>query len=117
MEEIFPKLLIDLITISVTFSFILMILIQKIKTLNFINKSWEVWVLNLLFSFAIGIPFGLHFYGLDIKDSIWVGFFSFIGAASIYNVLKTQNIINYTPISIDDKISISTKNEIKRDDV
>lgn len=117
MEDIFPKLLIDLLTISVTFSFILMILIQKFKSLNFINKSWEVWILNLIFSFSIGIPFGMHFYSLDINDSIWVGLFSFVGAASIYQMLKNQTIINYTPTAIGDTITLSKDNEIKRDDV
>lgn len=114
MENIFPQLLLDLLTISITFSVILMTLIQKFKTLSFINKSWHVWFINLVFSFAIGIPFSITFYNISLINSIWVGLFSFIGASSIYEVLKKQNIINYTPIRVDDTISISKDNEIKR---
>lgn len=118
MEQIFPELLIKLLTISVTFSFILMILIQKFKTLRCINHSWIIWILNLIFSFSVGIPFSLHFYNTSIKDSIWVGFFSFIGAASIYQALKNQTILNYKPTAIEDEeIKIKKENEIKRDDV
>lgn len=118
MEQIFPELLIELLTISITFSFILMILIQKFKSLKCINHSWIIWILNLLFSFLVGIPFSLHFYDISIKDSIWVGFFSFIGAASIYQALKNQTIINYKPNSVkDDEVKIKTENEIVRDDV
>lgn len=115
MEEFFPTILIDLLIISVTFSIILMMLIQKFKSLSFIKKSWQVWLLNLFFSFAIGIPFGITFYDLDIKHSIWVGLFSFVGASSIYEVLKNQNIINYKPASVSDVVTIPIKNEIVRD--
>ena len=60
MEEFFPTLLLDLLVISITFSIVLMALIQKFKVLSFINKSWQVWFLNLIFSFLIGIPFAMQ---------------------------------------------------------
>lgn len=114
MEEFFPTKLLDLLVISITFGIILMAFIQKVKSLSFINKSWQVWLLNFIFSFSIGIPFAMTFYNTSLKDSLWVGLFSFIGAAGIYQTLKNQKIINYTPSSISDKISISKTNEIKR---
>lgn len=115
MEEFFPTLLLDLLVISITFSIILMAFIQKIKVLSFINKSWQVWFLNLLFSFLIGIPFAMTFYNITLENSLWIGFFSFVGASGIYEALKNQNIINYRPSSISDKISIDKENEIKRE--
>lgn len=115
MEEFFPTLLLDLLIISITFSVILMALIQKLKALSFITKSWHIWFLNLVFSFTIGIPFSMTFYKISMKDSIWVGLFSFIGASAIYEGLKSQNIINYKPSSISDTVTISKENEIKRD--
>ena len=116
MEEFLPTLLLDLLVISVTFSVILMALIQKLKGFVFITKSWQVWILNLILSFAVGIPFSMTFYNISLIDSIWVGLFSFIGASAIYQGLKSQNMINYKPSSISDTVAIAKKNEIKRDD-
>ena len=78
------NLLFNIIIISLTFSVILMSLIQKFKTFSFINKPWHIWFLNFLFSFTIGIPFSMTFYGLSFYHSIWVSLFSFIGAPSLY---------------------------------
>lgn len=115
MEEFLPTLLLDLLVISVTFSAVLMVLIQKLKDLSFITKSWQVWFLNLILSFAIGIPFAMNFYKISFINSLWVGLFSFIGASSIYEMLKKQNMINYKPSSISDTVTILKDNEIKRD--
>lgn len=117
MEALFPKHLLDVLTISVTFSFILMTLIQKFKTLSFISKSWQVWILNFLCSFLLGIPFSITFYKTTMSDSIWVGIFSFIGASSIYSTLKNQTILTYKPTSITDTVKISKENEIERTDL
>ena len=114
MENFFPEHLLELLVISMTFSVILMMLIQKLKKLSFITKSQQVWFLNLIFSFAVGIPFTIAFYKLTIYDGIWVGLFSFIGAASIYQTLKKQNLINYNPTSVSDTVTISKDKEIKR---
>ncbi len=115
MDNFFSDLLIKLLLVSMVYSVILMALIQKIKTSSFVKKSWQVWVLNLICSFAIGIPFGTTFYNLTIKDGIWVGLFSFIGASSIYQTLKKQNLINYTPTSLSDKVILDKDKEIVRD--
>lgn len=115
MESIVPNYLLELLFMSATTSVIIMAVIQQFKDLSFIKKDWHVWLLNLIFSFGIGIPFALVFFGLNIVDSIWVSVFSFVGAPSIYDLLKKQNIINYTPKSLDDKIIIDKNREIKRD--
>ena len=115
MEAFFPTHLLDLLTVSMVFSVVLMTLVQKFKSVSFIKKSWHAWLLNLFFSFVIGIPFGMTFYNLNVKDGIWVGVFSFIGASSIYEMLKTQNFINYKPTSVSDVVKIPVENEIVRD--
>lgn len=115
MENIFPDLLVNLLIVSVTFSVILMALVQKIKAATFITKSWHVWILNLFLSFSIGVPFGVTFYDLNWKDCLWVGLFSFIGASGIYEALKSQNIINYKPSSVSDTVQLPKENEIVRD--
>lgn len=115
MDNIVPSYLIDLLFISATTSVIIMAVIQQFKNLVFIKKDWHVWLINLFFSFGIGIPFAVVFYDLNIVDSIWVSLFSFVGAPTIYDLLKKQNIVNYKPKSLDDKIIVSKDREIKRD--
>ena len=120
MDILITDLLIDLFMIATTLSIILMALIQKFKNLKFIKKEWHIWVLNLFFSFAIGVPFVLYFYKLDYLSALWVSLFSFIGAPTIYSMMKKQNMINYKPKSLEEtnqdeeKITISKDNEIKR---
>ena len=114
MEEFLPTRLLDVLIVSVTFSFILMALIQKFKTLKIINKSTIIWVLNTICSFLVGVPFAYSFYNFSWIDSLWVGLFSFIGAPTIYEALKNQQIITYKPKSISDYVEIPKENEIKR---
>ena len=114
MDYFVPDHLLNLLAISATFSIILMMFIQKVKKLKFINKSWQIWIMNFIFSFLIGIPFSINFYSINLEDGIWVGLFSFIGAASIYQTLKDQNLINYKPDSVSDTITLNKTKEIKR---
>ncbi len=108
--------------ISITFSIFLMALVQKIKKLEFINKKWHVWVINFVCAFLMGIPFGIHFYDLELYEAIWMSLFGFIGAPSIYEALKNQNMISYKPKSATtpsktDTVCIPKSNEIKRGDL
>lgn len=112
MENFLPSLLLELLTISITFSVILMAVIQKLKSFNCIIKSCHIMLLNIGLSFIIGIPFGIIFYDITWIEGMWVALFSFVGASSIYEALKKQNVINYHPSS--GNISISKHNEIKR---
>lgn len=112
MLDIFPSCLVDLLIISVTLSFVLMSLIQKIKKLSFINKEWQVWIINLFLSFTIAIPFGMKFYDASLIDGIWIGLFTFIGAPTLYETLKNQTILTYKPASLNSTVTIPTKNEI-----
>lgn len=114
MDALITENLIDLLLISITFSVFLMSLIQKFKNLKIINRKWHIWLLNLIFSFAMGIPFTMYFYNLDIQSAIWVSIFSFIGAPTIYETLKKQNLITYKPKSLNESKTISTTNEIPR---
>ena len=107
--------LLDILMISITCSVVLMVLIQKFKSFSFIKKDYVIWMSNLVFSFGLGIPFAIYFYSLDIYSALWVSVFSFIGAPSIYEILKLQNIINYTPKALDDDVVVIPKeNEIVR---
>ena len=117
MENMVPKLLLDLLSISIVFSIVLMAIIQKLKSFPFIKKSSHVLLINLILSFAIGIPFSMTFYNINWINGIWIGLFSFVGASSIYQAFKKQNLINYKPASVEDTITISKEKEIKRNDI
>ena len=112
MEQLFPAKLLDLLVISVTFSMISMVFIQKCKSMKFVRKKWQVCLLNFLLSFLVGMPFANVFYDVSWLDSIWVGLFTFVGAPSIYDALKNQKIFNYKPSSLQDTIAIPKENEI-----
>lgn len=114
MADIFPTHLIDLLVISVTLSMITMVLIQKFKCLKIINKCWKVFILNTILSITLGVPFTVYFYNLTFNDGIWVSIFTFIGAPTIYQTLKNQTIINYTPQSLKDGVTIDQSNIIER---
>lgn len=114
MENFFPSLLLELLSISITFSIILMAVIQKLKSFSCIKKSCHVMILNIILAFLIGIPFGITFYNINLVESCWTALFSFVGASSIYEALKKQNVVNYTPTAIDDSFKIKKDNEIKR---
>lgn len=98
MSDIISSSLEHIILISLPFSVILMAFIQKLKKANYI-KSKHIIIFNLLFSFLLGIPYGIVFYDLDLKTSIWISIFGFVGAPSLYEALKKQNFINYKPDS------------------
>ena len=105
-EDIF-----NLLSVSVIISSIVMIIIQKFKHFKFITQNYQIGLLDFIFSFLIGIPFSIYFYNFSLIEASWISLFSVIGAPSIYDILKNQNIINYTPKSLDENII-----EIKRND-
>lgn len=115
MDVLVTEKLWDLLLISLTFSIFLMALIQKIKSLEEVRKPWQVLLMNVFFSFTMGIPFGMEFFALPLDQAVWIGVFGFIGAPSIYEVLKKQNIINYNPKTTKkDYVCVPMNNEIPR---
>ena len=117
MDILLSENFINILLISTTFSIVMMALIQKFKTLPFVSKSEHVWIINFVLSFIIGSLFGLHFYNLEVYDALWMSLFSFIGAPTIYEALKKQNIINYTPKSLNSSITIKKEYIIEIKDV
>lgn len=116
MDILLNDTIINILLIATTFSFIMMNLIQKIKSLPIVSAKEHIWIINFILSFFIGTLFGLHFYNLSIYDSLWMSLFTFIGAPSIYEALKNQNIINYTPKSLNSTVTITTEFIIDRTD-
>lgn len=112
--------ILNVLMIATTFSLVLMPLIQKCKRLNIIKSDSHICILNLLLSLSLGSLFAISFFELNWINSLWVGVFSFVEAPAIYHILKKQNIINYTPITLDeikkDNLIIPITNIINREE-
>lgn len=114
MDALVTQKLMNLLLMGITLSIFEMAFVQKIKMLPIFKKDYQVWFLNFISSFLLGIPFVMYFFGVNLEDASWVSLFGFIGAPSIYQALKKQNLINYTPESRKDTIEIPIENEITR---
>ena len=90
-----------------------MTIIKKFKKLPNVKTKTIVRFLNLIISFTLAIPFAQKFYEIGLSDALWIGLFTFVGAPTLYETFKTQKIINYTPTSTSDSITISKKNKIE----
>lgn len=118
MDVLITDKLFDLLLIASTYSVILMTLIQKIKVLSFVKNENYVIMITFILSF-FGVFFGKVFYDLNLYDGLWVSFFSFVGAPTIYQILKSQNVINYKPKSLNECrgcILVEKENIIERKD-
>ena len=107
MDNLSLELLKSILFISIIFSVFEMALVQKVKELTFFRKKWHVVLFNFISSFVMGTLFSMWFFKTDLCSGLWVSLFSFIGTPSIYELLKKQNIINYTPKSLSDFTSSS----------
>ena len=109
MDTLITTEMINCLMQATTVSIIVMAVIQKFKTLECITKDCHIFLLNIVFSFVIGISFFITFYDEPIENAIWISLFSFIGAPSLYTMLKKQNVINMDLISLDDTLPETKK--------
>lgn len=90
MQQILPDKLTEILSVSITYSMVIMAFIQNIKKTNLLKNSLQIWILNFILSFLLAIPFSKTFYNLDWKYGIWLGFFSLMGSSSIYDFIKKK---------------------------
>lgn len=109
MDTLITTEMINCLMHATTVSIIVMAIIQKFKTLECITKDCHIFLLNIVFSFVIGISFSITFYDEPIENAIWISLFSFISAPSLYTMLKKQNVINMDLISLDDTLPETKK--------
>ena len=109
MDTLITTEMINCLMHATTVSIIVMAVIQKFKTLECITKDYHIFLLNIVFSFVIGISFSITFYDEPIENAIWISLFSFISAPSLYTMLKKQNVINMDLISLDDTLPETKK--------
>ena len=93
MEFVSTSLL-KCLAIAMIVSTIVMLIIEKFKNTTLVKNNNHIFIINLLLSFIIGIPFSIIFYTVNILEGIRISIFSFIGAPSIYNKLQNIKINN-----------------------
>ena len=103
----------ELIVISIALSAITCTLIQKTKGLLPCSKCITVY--SFVVNMTIGLLFCISFTNISLPNSLWIGFFSFLGADSIYKTLEGK-ISSYSDIINQKGKSISEDNIINKED-
>lgn len=83
--------------------------IQKVK--GALKNKTLLYVLALVISIAIGTLFALSFSNLDIKNALWVGLITWVGADAIYQAFEDKIFTSFSDMNSVNEI------DIDRDDV
>ena len=100
------ELLREIVSTSIISSIFSTALIQKFKEYKI--PKCILYLISFVLSVGIGILFSISFTNLNIINSIWVGFVTWIGADVVYKSLEDKLFSSYKTI---DNIV-----EIRRDD-
>ena len=103
----------ELLIISIALSAITCTLIQKTK--GFLKSSKFITLYSFIINMGIGILFCLSFTKIVFPNYLWIGFFSFLGADSIYKSLEGK-ISSYSDIVSKKSVSINEDNIINKGD-
>ena len=103
----------ELLIISIALSAITCTLIQKTK--GFLKSSKFITLYSFIINMGIGILFCLSFTKIVFPNYLWIGFFSFVGADSIYKSLEGK-ISSYSDIVSKKSVSINEDNIINKED-
>lgn len=103
----------ELLVISIALSTITCAFIQKTKFLFKSSKYLPVY--SFFINILIGVIFCIKFTDISFPTSLWIGFFSFIGADTIYKTLEGK-LSSYTDIVNKNTIAIPKENIINEED-
>lgn len=103
----------QLIIISIALSAITCTLIQKTKII--FNSSKYISLYSFFINIFIGIIFCQTFTDISFPNSLWIGFFSFLGADSIYKSLEGK-IASYSDIINKNSTMILNENIINKEE-
>lgn len=87
------ELLLNILWIATICQVLALVTTQKFKSFRLVRKSWQVILFNFTLNMILSISFCLTFTNLTILSSLWVGFFSFIGADTIYKTLEEKKLM------------------------
>ncbi len=98
-----------ILVVAVASSIISTATIQKTKEI--IKNKTIFYIVAFLISTAIGILFALSFSDLSVKQSIWVGLVTWIGADAIYKAFEDKIFKSFSNLNNVKEITI------ERDDI
>lgn len=107
------SLLQQMIVVAIALSVITCAFIQKTK--KYFPCSSCLVIYNLVVNFIVGILFCITFTSVDFPNSLWVSFFSFIGADTIYKSLEGK-LKDYSSLVNSDYITVKKSNIINVDE-
>ncbi len=103
----------DFLIISIALSTITCALVQKTKI--FFKSNKYITLYSFIINIIVGIIFCITFTDISFPNNLWIGFFSFLGADSIYKTLEGK-ISSYKDIMSEKTVAISTDNIINKED-
>lgn len=83
--------------------------IQKVK--GILKNKTLLYVLALVISVAIGTLFALSFSNLEIKNALWVGLITWVGADAIYQAFEDKIFTSFSDMNSNTEVNID------RDDI
>ena len=107
------ELIKNLLIISMASSVITTSLVQKIKESFTFKKSSFIIIVSFVVSMIFGTLFALTFSNAELKESLWVGLFSFVGADTLYKAFEDKIFKSFANIVGDKKNVVNEKNIIK----
>lgn len=102
----------QLLVISITLSAITCAVVQKTK--RCFKTSKFLCLYSFIINMLIGIIFCYTFTDITLPTSLWIGFFSFIGADTIYKSLEGK-LASHSDLLTKNTITISKDKIINRE--
>ncbi len=106
-------LLQQMLVVAIALSVITCAFIQKTK--KYFPCSSCLVIYNLVVNFVVGTLFCITFTSVDFPNSLWVSFFSFIGADTLYKSLEGK-LKDYSSLVNTDYITVKKSNIINVDE-
>ena len=107
------ELLQQILVVAIALSTVTCAFIQKTKRV--IKNKKYLCAYSFIVNMVFGILFCISFTIVDIKTSLWVGLFSFIGADTIFKTLEGK-LASYKDVATSNLIYVKRENLIKTEE-
>lgn len=94
----------QIVVVAMASSIISTAAIQKVK--GILKNKTLLYVLALAISVVLGTLFALSFSNLDIKNALWVGLITWVGADAIYQAFEDKIFTSFSDMNSTNEIDI-----------